>query len=230
MLAMKAVAAGVHVLTASGVLAGFQALLASLEHRWEAAFIWLAVATLIDGIDGPLARHFDVKAHLPRFSGERLDLIIDYFTYVIVPALMIYASGRMPDGLALAAAFTVLMTSLFHFSDEESKTDDGFFVGFPAIWNVVAFLLFVFPIPPAASFALIAVLGALTFVPLKWVHPIRVRRWRPLTIVVLAVWSAAAMLAVWQGFPVSPTLQAVIGVCSLYLLGCGLARSFATAD
>jgi phosphatidylcholine synthase len=227
---MKGVAVCVHLLTASGVLAGFEAMLASLEHRWEVAFIWLAVATVIDGIDGPLARHFDVKTLLPRFSGERLDLVIDYFTYVIVPALMIYASGRMPAGFATAAAFIVLLTSLFHFSDEESKTKDGFFVGFPAIWNVIAFLLFVFPIAPAVAFAVIAVLGALTFVPLKWVHPIRARRWRALTIAVLAIWSAAAMLVIWQGFPASPALQVVIGACSLYLLARGLARSFMAPD
>lgn len=205
-------------------------LLACLQQRWELAFIWLAVATLIDGVDGPLARYFKVKKALPRFSGERLDLVIDYFTYVIVPALMIYAGGRMPDSLALIAAFIVLMSSLFHFSDEESKTDDGFFVGFPAIWNVVAFLLFVFPLPQAAGFALIVVLGALTFVPLKWVHPIRVRRWRPVTIPVLVAWTAASLVAVWQGFPGAPWLQWVIALCSLYLLACGLARSFAWAE
>lgn len=228
-MAMKGVAAGIHVLTATGVLAGFQALLACVDRHWETAFIWLAVATVIDGVDGPLARHFKVKTYLPRFSGERLDLVIDYFTYVIVPALMIYLSGRIPEGWALAAAFIVLMTSLFHFSDEDSKTDDGFFVGFPAIWNVIAFLLFVFPMPSAMGFALIAICGALTFVPLKWVHPIRAQRWRTLTILVLLIWSGAAMLAIWQGLPATPLIQGVIGACSLYLLACGLARSYSGA-
>jgi phosphatidylcholine synthase len=227
---MKLAAACVHILTASGVLAGFQALLATIAHRWDAAFLWLAIATLIDGIDGPLARRFKVKTHLARFSGERLDLVIDYFTYVIVPALMIYASGLVPAGLGWLAAAIVLMTSLFHFSDKESKTEDGFFVGFPAIWNIVAFLLFVFAPPPALGFAVIALLGGLTFVPLKWVHPIRVRRWRPITIPVLAVWTGAALLAVWQGFPGAPSLQVVIGLCSLYLLACGLARSFSATQ
>jgi phosphatidylcholine synthase len=226
---MKVAAACVHVLTASGVLAGFQALLATIAHRWDVAFLWLALATLIDGIDGPLARYFKVKTHLPRFSGERLDLVIDYFTYVIVPALMVYAGGQMPEGWAGVAAAIILMTSLFHFSDEDSKTEDGFFVGFPAIWNVIAFLLFVFPLPPGVGLVTITILGALTFVPLKWVHPLRVRRWRPLTVAVLALWSGGAALALWQGFPASPAVQAVIGLCSLYLLGCGLARSFAAS-
>ena len=222
---MKLAAACVHILTASGVLAGFQAMLATIAHRWDAAFLWLAIATLIDGIDGPLARRLKVKTHLTRFSGERLDLVIDYFTYVIVPALMIYAGGLVPRGLGWLAAAIVLMTSLFHFSDRESKTEDGFFVGFPAIWNIVAFLLFVFAPPPAVGLAVIALLGGLTFVPLKWVHPVRVRRWRPLTIAVLGLWAAAAGAAVQQGFPSSTAVQAVIGLCSLYLLAFGLMRS-----
>ena len=120
----------------------------------------------------------------------------------------------------------MLMTSLFHFCDERSKTPDGFFVGFPAIWNVVAFLLFVIPIPPPWAFAVIVFLGLLTFVPLKWVHPIRVRRWRAVTIAVLAVWSVASIVAIVQGFPAAPANQADPGVSSLYLLACGLARSF----
>jgi phosphatidylcholine synthase len=221
----KLAAAGVHLLTASGVLAGYAALLEAIAARWEAAFAWLALAALIDGIDGPLARAADVKSRLPRFSGERLDLIIDYFTYVAVPAFIIAASGKIPDGLTFLAAAIVLMTSLFHFADNQSKTADDFFVGFPAIWNVVALYLFIFPLPPAAAFAVVAGLGALTFVPLKWVHPIRVTRWRPLTIATLMAWSAAAGASVWQGFPASSALQAVIAATTVYFLAVGLLRS-----
>jgi phosphatidylcholine synthase len=207
-------------------MVGFLAMLAAVESRWEAAFVWLGLAALIDGVDGPLARHFQVKTVLPRFSGDRLDLIIDYFTYVIVPAMMIYSGGRIPSGWALVAAFIILMSSLFHFSDQDSKTEDGFFVGFPAIWNVAVFLIFVFPLPPFAAFAFVALLGALTFIPSKWVHPLRVRRLRPLTVTVLAIWAGAALFALREGFPASATTQAVIGLCSLYLLFPGLARSW----
>lgn len=226
----KLIAAGVHVITASGVIAGFFALLAVIGGRWEAAFAWLAVAAVVDGIDGPLARRFKVKTFLPRFSGERLDLVIDYFTYVVVPALMIFTGGQMSKGWALIAAVIVLMTSLFHFSDMGSKTPDGFFIGFPAIWNVVAFYLFLFPLSGGAAFMLVLCLGALTFVPLKWVHPVRVARWRPLTLAVLALWSGAAVLALWQGFPASPAIQVIILACGVYLLACGLTRSFGAAD
>jgi phosphatidylcholine synthase len=224
----KLLAASIHMLTASGIVAGFAALLAAVGSRWEAAFAWLGVAAVIDGIDGPLARHFQVKKRLPRFSGERLDLIIDYFTYVIVPALMIYFSGRMLQGWSLVAAVIVLVTSLFHFSDVDSKTEDDFFVGFPAIWNVVVFYLFIFPLPPLLAFASVVILGALTFIPLKWVHPLRVRRLRKVTVAVLAIWAGAALYALWEGFPSSAFTQIVIGLCSVYLLVPGLTRSLAS--
>lgn len=222
----KLAAAGVHMLTASGVLAGFAAFLSAIDRDWTSAFIWLALATVIDGIDGPLARRFDVKTHLPRFSGERLDLVIDYFTYVIVPAFIIYASGLLPAGAALLAAGIVLTTSLFHFCDIESKTEDGYFVGFPAIWNGVALYLFIFGLPPVAAFLIIAALAGLTFVPLKWVHPVRVRRLRVPTFAVLALWSMAVAMTLWSGFPAPPILQTTIALCSFYLLAIGLARSF----
>ena len=226
----KLVAAGVHLLTVSGVVAGFFAMLAAISLRWESAFAWLALAAFIDAVDGPLARHWQVKKRLPRFSGERLDLVIDYFTYVVVPALMIFVGGQMPKGWALIAAVIILTTSLFHFSDMSSKTDDGFFVGFPAIWNVVAFYLFLFPLPPIAAFVIVALLGGLTFVPLKWVHPVRVARWRPLTLAVLALWSGTSAWALWHGFPASPTIQMIVFACSVYLLACGLTRSFGDDD
>lgn len=225
MLTGKLLAAIIHIFTASGIIVGFVAMLAAIQGRWEAAFAWLGVAAIIDGVDGPLARHFGVKTRLPRFSGERLDLVIDYFTYVIVPALMVYLSGRMPQGWALIAASIMLMTSLFHFSDMDSKTEDDFFVGFPAIWNVVVFYLFIFPMPPGMAFASVAVLGALTFIPLKWVHPLRVERFRVVTVAVLAIWAGAALLVLWSGFPVSIFTQVVIALCSLYLLLPGLVRS-----
>lgn len=228
MLTGKLLAASIHILTASGIIAGFVAMLAAIEGRWEAAFAWLGLAAVIDGVDGPLARHFGVKARLPRFSGERLDLVIDYFTYVIVPALMVYLGGRIPQGWALAAACIILMTSLFHFSDMDSKTEDDFFVGFPAIWNVVAFYLFIFPMPPSIAFASVVILGVLTFIPLKWVHPLRVERFRLITVVVLAVWAAAALRVLWSGFPVSYVTQGVIALCSLWLLLPGLVRSISS--
>ena len=145
----------------------------------ERMFLWLGAALLIDGLDGPLARRLTVGRRLPRFSGERLDLVIDYLTYVFIPALALWQAGVLAGALGLALVAGILVSSLFHFADLESKAEDNSFVGFPAIWNLVAFYLFAFDAGPAAA-ALVAGAGiVLTFVPWRWVHPLRVRAWRP---------------------------------------------------
>ena len=220
----------VHAFTALGSVLGFLALVEASAHRWQTAFAWLGVALVVDGLDGPLARRIGVNQKLPRFSGDSLDLIIDYLTYVVVPAYIIYEARLVPDGLVLLASAIVLLTSLFHFIDEESKTKDGFFVGFPAIWNVIALYLLIFPVPKELAFAVIVFLGLLTFVPLKWVHPIRVRRLRPITIIVTLAWSAAAVAALLGELPSSVAVQAVIAVSTVYFLTVGLLRSWVGDD
>lgn len=216
---------GVHGLTALGAVLGFQALLEVAAHRWEAAFAWLGVALIVDGIDGPLARKINVTEKLPRFSGERLDLIIDYVTYVLVPVFIIHEAQLMPDGLGWLGALLILLSSLFHSCDHQSKTMDGFFVGFPALWNVVAFYMLVFDTPEALNFAVLAVLTILTFFPLKWIHPVRVVRLRHLTLAIVAAWAIAAIAIVADGFPAAFVYRAVIAVSTVYLLGVGLLRS-----
>jgi phosphatidylcholine synthase len=217
---------GVHAFTALGAIFGFQALIEAAAHRWEAAFSWLGLALIVDGVDGPVARWARVNDRLPRFSGERLDLIIDYLTYVVVPVFIIYEAGLVPAAFAPMAAALILLTSLVHFIDRQSKTEDGFFVGFPALWNVVALYLMIFSIPAGAGFALLLALALLTFVPLKWIHPIRVERLRPITLAVIAAWGAAVVITLSVGFPGSLAVQATIAAATLYLLAVGLMRSF----
>ncbi len=216
---------GVHAFTALGAVLGFLALVAAASHRWEDAFGWLGIALIVDGLDGPLARRLDVKDKLPRFSGEHLDLVVDYLTYVVVPAYIIYEAHLVPLGLGMVTAALILLTSLYHFSDNESKTEDGFFVGFPALWNIVALYGFIFPAPQPLAFAVLLVLIVLTFFPFKWVHPVRVRRLRPLTFCVMGLWGAATAAALLQGFPGSLVVQATIAAASVYLVAIGVARS-----
>jgi phosphatidylcholine synthase len=215
-------ALSVHGFTALGAVLGFQALLEAAAHRWEASFAWLGVALIVDGADGPLARRIGVTDHLPRFSGERLDLIIDYITYVLVPAFILYEAQLMPEGLGWLGASLALLSSLFHFSDQESKTSDGFFVGFPAIWNVVAFYMLIFATPAIVNLAIVAILAVLTFVPQKWVHPVRVVRLRGVTIAVVIVWSLAAIAVLFMGFPAPFILQAIFAVSMIYLVAVGV--------
>ncbi|MGA7323679.1 MAG: CDP-alcohol phosphatidyltransferase family protein [Rhodomicrobium sp.] len=194
-------AAGVHCFTAAGGVLGLFALLAAAQSNWTATFAWLGAALIVDGADGPLARFFEVKKVLPRFSGEDLDHVIDYLTYVTVPAFIVARSAIVPAELGLPLAAVIMMVSLYHFSDTNSKTDEGYFVGFPAIWNVAVLYLFVLDIPPVPAAVLLSVCAVLTFVPLRWLHPLRVRLLRLVTIVIVAAWAVASALVLYHGFP-----------------------------
>lgn len=213
-----AVATLVHIFTALGVVCTLFATLAVFHHQWEQVFIWLGVALIIDGADGPLARKLDVKVVLPRFSGDRLDLVIDYLTYVFVPVLAMIEAGFLQGVIGYGLGIAILLSSLFHFSDTASKTDDHCFVGFPAIWNVVAFYIFVFAPALPVVVGLVLLCVGLTFVPLKWVHPVRVTAWRPLTAAVSVIWAGAAVWATVGGFPAGFWPKAALGFAGVYAI------------
>jgi phosphatidylcholine synthase len=193
-------AAAVHIFTASGIVCAFFAMLAAVNSSWAAMFAWLGMALFIDGVDGTFARAVDVKRRLPRFSGEQLDLVIDYVTYVFIPAMALHLAGLLPGVWGMGLAALILLSSLYHFSDTASKTDDHCFVGFPAIWNGVAFYLFAFSAPPWVCAVVVLACVALTFVPMRWVHPLRVEKLRTLTTAMMVVWAVAAFAVLWSGF------------------------------
>jgi phosphatidylcholine synthase len=214
-------AAAVHVFTAMGVVCALLAMRAAIELRFPDVFFWLGVAFLIDGIDGTFARMMDVSRRLPRFSGEQLDLVIDYVTYVFVPVLALLQAGYLVGTFGWLLAAGILLSSLFHFSDTESKSDDNCFVGFPAIWNIVAFYFFAFNSPGWLVTLFVVGCIALTFVPWRWVHPMRVVKLRALTLALTVVWFIAALRAVWTGFPADWPTQVILGLVGIY--GVGLA-------
>jgi len=220
-------AALVHALTASGAMLALLALRSANDGDVQMMFVWLGVALIVDAVDGPLARAIDVKTVLPRFSGERLDLIIDYLTYVVVPAFALYLSDLLPEPIRLTAAAAMLLSSVFHVADLNSKTEDGYFVGFPAIWNVVLLYLFAFQLPPYVALVIVMLFVTLTFVPILSVHPFRVARLRPLTCAVTLVWIAAAAFAVANPFPSPLWVQVLLVLTAAYLASIGLARSLA---
>src|SRR5262249_52317307 len=133
----------IHALTASGAALALLALIFATGEHWEAMFFCLGLALTVDGVDGPLAREFNVKEVLPRWSGETLDLVVDFTTYVFTPAYVIVASGILPAALAIPCGVTVVLTGAIYFADREMKTDDNYFRGFPAVWNLTAFYLYV---------------------------------------------------------------------------------------
>ena len=173
-----------------------------------AVFGWLGLALVIDGIDGAFARMAKVKHHLPRFSGDRLDLVIDYVTYVFVPVVAMLQAGFLKGGAGLVLASMVLLSSLFHFSDTESKADDYSFVGFPAIWNAVAFYVFALGLPQWATAAVVLVCVGLTFVPLKWAHPLRTAALSAAHHGCHGLWGHRRRATLLSGFPAGPLEKA----------------------
>lgn len=217
-------AVGVHVFTALGAVCALFATLALAQGALEQMFAWLGVALVIDGLDGPLARRVHVAQRLPRFSGERIDHVIDYLTYVFVPALALWLEGVLAGPIGLALVAGILVSSLFHFADLESKAADNSFVGFPALWNLVAFYLFAFDAGGVAAALVVGAGIALTFVPWRWVHPLRVRALRPVTLAVVVFGGAIGAWTLATGFPAPSLAQVAFIAVAVYGIGLVLVR------
>jgi phosphatidylcholine synthase len=214
----------VHILTACGAALAFLALVLATGGHWAAMFACLGLALVVDGVDGPMARAFNVTELLPRWSGETLDLIVDFTTYVFVPAYAIAASGFLPDALAIPAGLVVVVTGALYFADREMKTRENYFRGFPAVWNLVAFYLYIFAPPPWIATGAIAVLAALTFVPIRFVHPLRVKHFRIFNIALMAFWSVLAILAIIQNLDPDPYVSLPLASIAVYFFAAGLMR------
>jgi phosphatidylcholine synthase len=215
-------ALAVHVFTAAGAALGLAALFAAVERRWTLMFWCLGAALFVDGVDGAIARRIGVAERLPRWSGDVLDLVVDYVTYVFVPAYAIAASGLLPPALALPAGAVIVVTGALYFADRNMKTADNYFRGFPALWNTVAFYLFLLAPPPWLAAATVAVLAVLTFVSFKFVHPFRVKRLRAVTVAATAVWCVLAVAALLYELRPGPWIAGALVVIAAYLIALGL--------
>ncbi len=185
---------GVHLLTAIGVVVGFLALGAIHHGEWVRAFWCMAAALAIDSADGTLARAVGVKTVLPRFDGARLDDLVDYLNYTVVPVALICAAGRLPGQVATIVAAVVLVASAYGFCQTDAKTSDGYFKGFPSYWNVVVFYLFALEIGPWASAVILLGFAILVFVPVYYVYPSKAPRWRTATIVLGVAWAVCTLV------------------------------------
>jgi phosphatidylcholine synthase len=218
---IRAFAFAVHVFTAAGAGLALAALINAAAAQWTAMFVCLGGALIIDGVDGTLARYLKVRESLPRWSGDVLDLVVDFVTYVFVPAYAIAAGSFMPSPFAWLCGILIVITSAIYFADREMKFADNYFRGFPALWNVVAFYLFV--LRPAAwlSFAIVVAFAALTFMPLKFLHPVRVRRHRVLNMAVLLAWCILAVIAVLSQLAPATWVNAGLLMTAVYFIGVG---------
>ena len=215
---------GVHVLTALGAALGFLALESVISGDLAAAFRWLAIALLVDAVDGPLARWLNVSETASRYDGATLDLVVDFITYVFVPAAMLLRPELIGHPWGLIAGLMVLIGSALYFADTQMKTEDWWFKGFPAVWNVVLFYIVVFRPPTFVTLAIVVVLAAMMFLPVVFVHPVRVRRWRALTMGMLVLWCMAAGWALWQKLDPGWICRAVLLAGAVYFLGLGFLR------
>ena len=171
----------------------FLALQAVEQERWRLALLWLSAALIVDGIDGPLARWAGVVRRTPGINGSTLDLVVDYLTYVFVPAILIYRAGLLPASYAAGAVGAILVSSLYTFARTDMKSSDNFFLGFPAVWNVIAFYLFMLQAGALVGAVTVGVFVLLTFAPIHFVHPVRVQGYQPWLAVLTGLWGTSSL-------------------------------------
>ena len=220
----------VHLFTATGAVFAMLAMLAAAEAKWSLMFLWLIVAFAVDGIDGPLARFYDVKQNAPRFDGVILDLIIDYLTYVFIPAFALFKSGLLPGWTGWVAIIIITFASAVYFCDDNMKTKDNSFSGFPGCWNMVVIVLFALSPNFWVILTLVSLISLSMFLPLKFIHPVRTERWRYVSLPVALAWVFFAGWAAWVDF--HPQSWAHWGLLSstIYLLFSGIVQQIIPAQ
>ncbi|MEM5521924.1 CDP-alcohol phosphatidyltransferase family protein [Sulfitobacter sp. AS59] len=216
----------VHLFTATGAIFAMLAMLAAADQEWDMMFLWLVVAFFVDGIDGPLARRYNVKTNAPEFDGVLLDLIIDYLTYVFIPAFALFKSGLMDGWSGWVMIIIITFASAMYFCDTRMKTKDNSFWGFPGCWNMLVLVLFALSPPWWVSLILVTFLAITMFAPLKFVHPVRTERWRVVTLPMALAWTFFAGWAAWVDFHPDSWAHWGLILSSLYLTFAGVAQQF----
>lgn len=215
----------VHLFTASGALVALLSLQAIYQDSAEEALLWLLVALVVDGVDGPLARKFNVKELLPQIDGVMLDLIVDFLTYVLVPVMFMWQFELLPAVLELPLLAAILISSLYLFVYTDMKGDDNFFNGFPSAWNLVLIVWFILGTPSFFNAICTVVLCVLTFVPMKSVHPIRVERFHGLNILLVGLWIVLSAVLIIFSADVQIILKGLWAVIVFYFVGLSFWRT-----
>jgi len=222
----RAAAFSVHVFTALGAGVALLALLEAVREHWAAMFAWLGVALIIDAADGPMARRLDVVRLQPHWSGDVLDLVVDFVTYVFVPAYAITASRLLLPVAAPVLGIGIAVSGALYFADRRMKSADNHFRGFPGLWNVAAFYLFLLHWPPALSSLAVLALIVATFLPFHVVHPVRVKRLRWLTLTLMVAWGILAIYTLAKDFDVEFPITAALCLIAVYIVASDAAIRF----
>ncbi|MGR3758275.1 MAG: CDP-alcohol phosphatidyltransferase family protein [Tranquillimonas sp.] len=214
----------VHLLTATGAVFAMLAMLAAVQEKWGLMFVWLVVAFLVDGIDGPLARKYQVKVNAPQYDGVLMDLIIDYLTYVFIPAFALFESDLLPGWTGWIAISVITFGSVVYFADTRMKTKDNSFSGFPGCWNMVVIVMFALQPNFWFILGLVAVLAAAMFSPLKFIHPVRTERWRAVSLPMALAWTFFAGWSAAVEFDAASWAHYGLAITSVYLVLAGIVQ------
>ena len=203
---------GVHGFTASGIFLIFAALVASVDNRFNDAFVFLTIAVVIDALDGFLSRRAEVKKYAPGIDGALLDNIVDYCGFVFVPAFIFYRAGLVPGGAGFAAGFIILFSSLYQFTQKDAKTEDYFFKGFPSYWNIVVLYLYLYQPGHVISFLVIICFAVMVFVPFKYIYPSRTAYLIKTTLIFSVLWGAGVLIILLYPATVIPVWFSSVSV------------------
>ncbi len=217
-------ALSVHLITASGAVLAMLSMLAAVEGKWSLMFLWLVAALFVDGIDGPLARRYDVTANWPNYDGVLMDLIVDYLTYVFIPAYALFKSGLLVGWTGWFSIIVIVYGSVVYFADTRMKTKDKSFSGFPACWNMVVLVLFALAPSHYTILAIVIALTIAMFLNLKFIHPTRTKRWRLISLPMSCAWVVFAGWAAWVNFGEGSWAHWGLVITSLYLTFAGIAQ------
>jgi phosphatidylcholine synthase len=221
---MRIKALSVHLLTATGAVLSMLAMLAAVEENWSMMFLWLVLALFVDGIDGPLARRYAVEENWPTYDGVLMDLIVDYLTYVFIPAYALFKSDLLSGWTGWIAIIVIVYGSVIYFADTRMKTKDKSFAGFPACWNMVVLVLFSVEPSQGVILGIVIALTVTMFTNLKFVHPVRTERWRTVTLPVAVAWVVFAGWAAWVDFNPGTWAHWGLAATSIYLCLAGIAQ------
>jgi phosphatidylcholine synthase len=218
----------VHAFTLTGVIWATLALLALFDDEPRLMWLYLGIALVVDGVDGTLARKAEVRTYAPNFDGVILDSIIDYLTWTLIPALFLFREGLLGDGAAaLILLLLINVSSMFCYANTKMKTGDYYFLGFPAAWNVVALGLWLLGAGALFNAVVVVVLSLLTWAPIAFVHPLRVARFRAVTLIATAVWIIASAALVVL-YPIAEPWTVVVWLASgAWVILTGIIRTVA---
>ena len=227
----KLISFSIHFFTGIGIIAGFLALIAVLNNNQKEAFLWLGLAFIIDSVDGTLARRFNVEKNLPNIDGKMLDSIIDFFNYVIVPSLMIYWFEYVPDQFNVYIPLILIFISIYSYVNINVLTNDNYYNGFPAIWNVIVLYFYVFGTSQNFNLIFLILLILLKFSPIKCIHPLRVKKLKNLSIFFTIVWFiTSTFLIITKNLNINPLYEIFLMfswvISNIYFISVSMFKTF----